>query len=169
MVLSVIFAIMWHANEREAKSKAIIHDTVIVHHTDTIQVTVPPDTVTNTVTKLVPVPQYIRDTDTITDTIVVALPFEQHFAKLEDVADVWFSGFQAKIDSAVVYRNTITEIIRQPVETPSPANMVTVTAGISDASLGYMRRIGGRVWVGASAGYSYTGVPSARATIGLQF
>lgn len=144
-------------------------DTTWFTITETKTIPSPPDTVTLTHTKVVKVPLHDTVTKTLVDSVWVSLPFEQHFANLDDVADVWYSGFQAKIDSAVVYKRTITEIIRQPYEMKPPPNLVMVQAGITDASLTYMHRLGRSVWLGASAGSTYTGIPSARASIGFQF
>lgn len=143
-------------------------DTVVKHHTDTVRIKEPPSVVTNTVTKYVQVPKYVTKTDTVIDSIMVPLPFEQHFTQLDDVADVWFSGYDAKIDSAIVYKQHTVEIIHQTKLAPLPKNMVMATAGASDASMTYMRRIG-PVWIGASAGYTYDGIPTVRGSIGIQF
>jgi hypothetical protein len=99
-----------------------VADTIRIHTVDTFRLPAPqPDTVTSIVTRYVSVPVYVRDTDTIREPAVVPLPFERRFARLEDVADVWYSGFQPRIDSAVVYRHRLTEIVRQPYEvTRSP-------------------------------------------------
>ena len=83
----------------------IVCDTI--RTTDTVRLPAPPpDTVTKTVTKVKKVPLYITTTDTVVDSVLVRLPFEQHYAMLEDVADVWYSGYEAKIDSAVVFDPT---------------------------------------------------------------
>ena len=171
LLMAVSFAFGWMTGERNANRYDLkpVPDTTWFTITETKTIPSPPDTVTNTVTKYVPVTQYIHDTDTITDTITVPLPFEQHFANLDDVADVWYSGFQAQIDSAVVYKRTVTEIIRQPYEVKPPPNLVMLQAGITDASLTYMHRLGRSVWLGASAGSTYTGIPSARLSMGIQF
>ena len=86
-------------------------DTIRIHTTDTLRIASVPDTVTTTVTRYVSVPVYIRDTDTIREPVTVPLPFEQHFARIGEVADVWFSGYDAKIDSAVAYEHHTTEIV----------------------------------------------------------
>ena len=166
MLAAVVFSVGWTMGERYAKP--LLNDTIVINTVDTLHIPSPPDTVTNTVVKYVPVPNYIHDTDTITDTILVQLPFEQHHAKLEDVADVWYSGYQAKIDSSVVYRYQTTKIVETYIQAPAAKNMVGVSAGLHDASLSYMRRIG-PMWIGASAGYTYQGTATARGTIAFQF
>ena len=166
MLLAVAFSVGWTAGERNVKP--LPNDTIVIHKVDTLRLQSPPDTVTCTVTQYVTVTNYIHDTDTITDTIQVQLPFEQHHAKLEDVADVWYSGYQAKIDSSVVYRYQTTKIVETYIQSPAAKNMVGVLAGLHDASLSYMRRIG-PIWIGASAGYTYQGTATARGTIAFQF
>lgn len=145
-------------------------DTTWFTITETKTVPSPPDTVLKTKTKIVRVPQVVtvKATDTVVDSVFVMLPFEQHFTQLEDVADVWYSGFDAKIDSAKIHRQYTTEIITQTKSTTQPRNMVMATAGATDASLGYLHRFG-PVWVGASAGYTYDGQPMVRGTVGFQF
>ena len=143
-------------------------DTVRIEHVDTCFVESQPEIITKTETKYVPVPKYITKTDTIIDSIMVPLQFEQHFARLDDMADVWFSGFQPKIDSAVVSKRHTTEIVNHYINEPAAKNMVGVSAGLHDASLMFLRRVG-PVWVGASAGYTYDGNATARGTIAFQF
>lgn len=146
-----------------------VPDTTWFTITETNTVTSPPDVIVKIKDKIVYVPLTVVEMDTTADSAKVTLPFEQHFAQLDDVADVWYSGFQAQIDSAVVYKRTVTEIIRQPYEVKPPPNLVMVQAGITDASLTYMHRLGRSVWLGASAGSTYTGIPSARVSVGFQF
>ena len=173
LVLIVILAgllggfIGYDQGKRDA-AVVIRTDTMVITTVDTCVIPSPPDTVIDTKIKYVPVPKYVTKTDTIVDSIMVPLPFERHFAKLGDVADVYFSGYEAKIDSAITYRHHTTEIIYHTIQESSPKNMITVTAGAVDASAGYMHRFG-RLWLGASAGYTYDGIPTVRGTIGYQF
>lgn len=143
-------------------------DTII--RTDTVRLPAPPpDTVTQTKTKTVKVP--LHDTVTLVDSVWVDLPFEQHFARLDSVADVWYSGYQAQIDSAIVYKHRQT-IIEQhyinPNNTKEPTNFIGLEAGIKDASLVYMHRFGS-FYVGISAGATYEGTATARGIVGFRF
>ena len=113
-------------------------DTIRIHTTDTLRIASVPDTVTTIVTRYVSVPVYIRDTDTIRETVTVPLPFEQHFARIGEVADVWFSGYQARIDSAVAYEHHTTELIRQPYEVPK---MPRLTAGVGCGAFYQEKRV----------------------------
>ncbi len=113
-------------------------DTIRIHTTDTLRIASVPDTVTTTVTRYVSVPVYIRDTDTIREPVTVPLPFEQHFARIGEVADVWFSGYQARIDSAVAYEHHTTELIRQPYEVPK---MPRLTAGVGVGAFYQEKRV----------------------------
>ena len=139
-------------------------DTVRIEHWDTTYIPSPPSVVTNTVTKTVKVPVH----DTVHDSVWVDLPFEQRYSRLEDVADVWYSGYDAQIDSAYVYKYHTYEIVHNTTVEPAAKNMVMVTAGAKDASLSYLRRIG-PVWIGAAAGYTYDGTPTVRGSLGLNF
>lgn len=144
-------------------------DTTWFTITETITVPSPPDTIMKILYKVVTVPLEAVEHDTAVDSARVTLPFERHHAAIEDVAEVWYSGFQAQIDSAVAYRHHTTEIVDHYITIQPPANLVTASAGVQDASLTYMRRLGSRFWLGASAGSTYTGQPTARAVIGFQF
>lgn len=167
IILAVIFAIGWSEGRRSVEND-IVTDTVVVHHTDTVRLTdVVHDTVTMTYTKTVHVPLVSVSHDTIVDSVWVSLPYEQHFVQLDSVADVWYSGFDAKIDSAVVYKYMTTQIITQLV-TDSRPNMIGASASIGDAALFYARRIG-PVWLGASAGMTFDRQPTIRAGIGYTF
>lgn len=131
-LIMLLFAFMWEAAERRA-SQPPVADTVRLERTDTCWLPSPPDTVTKTEYKTVLVPAGDVEIDTDVDSARVTLPFEQHHAQLEDVADVWYSGYMAKIDSARVYKTTVTEIIRQPYEVTVPKNpLLTLDVGIGN-------------------------------------
>lgn len=105
-------------------------DTVRIVTIDTFWVTTPPDTVTVTMVKYVRVPFYVTTTDTIVDSILVPLTYEQHFARLDDVADVWYSGVDATIDSARTYHRTETVTITNTVvERKAPRLTADLGAG----------------------------------------
>lgn len=145
--------------------QTVTHDTI--YQTDTVRLPAPPpDTVTKTVTKVVKVP--LHDTVTLVDSVWVELPFEQHFSRLEDVADVWYSGYQAKIDSATIYRHQQTIIEKHYIERPAKDNIIGIEAGTKDAGILYLHRLGA-FHVGFSAGTTYTGEPTARGIVGYQF
>lgn len=111
------FGVYRYGYNRGTKSvRPLPADTVVVNHTDTFCVTLPPDTVTQVYYKTVRVPQDALEADDVVDSIGVTLPYERHFASLDSVADVWYSGYDARIDSAVVYKRYTTQIIRQPYE-----------------------------------------------------
>ena len=144
----------------------IVCDTI--RTTDTVRLPAPPpDTVTKTVTKVKKVPLYITTTDTVVDSVLVRLPFEQHYAMLEDVADVWYSGYEAKIDSAVVYKHQQTIIETRYIEQQGKYNIIGVEAGTKDISLMYLRRFGSSFYAGFSAGCTYDGNATARGGIGI--
>lgn len=78
---------------------------------DTVKVT---DTIaiirftTDTVIKTVKVPFFVAVHDTLVDSVWVDIPIERHLASIPDTADIWYSGFQAKIDSMRFYQQTTT-------------------------------------------------------------
>lgn len=129
-VLAILVALMggvagW--SMRGARIEPPTTDTIRIHTIDTLRIASVPDTVTSIVTRYVSVPVYIRDTDTIREPVTVPLLFEQHFARIGEVADVWFSGYQARIDSAVAYEHHTTEIIHH---LPDVRKMSRLTAGV---------------------------------------
>ena len=113
-------------------------DTIRIHTTDTLRIASVPDTVTTTVTRYVSVPVYIRDTDTIREPVTVPLPFEQHFARIGEVADVWFSGYQARIDSAVAYEHHTTEFVNHFADV---SKIPRLTAGVGCGAFYQEKRV----------------------------
>lgn len=97
---------------RGEKIQPPVTDTVVIRTVDTLTVTERiRDTVTKTYYKTIQVPFHVVEVDTVVDSARVTLPYERHFASLDSVADVWYSGYDAKIDSAVVYKHHTTEIV----------------------------------------------------------
>lgn len=142
-------------------------DTVVIHTIDTITLTEKiHDTTTLTYYKTIQVPFTVVEVDTVVDSVRITLPYERHFASLDSVADVWYSGYDAKIDSARVYKYSTTNYIY--VREKQRNNLVGASAGLHDAALFYMHDFG-RFAVGASAGYTYKGQPTARAVVGWRF
>ena len=120
-LLVVSFIVGYHV--RDGQIQPPVADTVRIDHWDTTYIPSPPDTIKSVEEKPVPVPYYIKDTDTVHDSVLVVLPFEHHFAQLDSVADIWFSGYQTKIDSAIVYKHYLTQIIKQPYEVTKPPRL----------------------------------------------
>lgn len=111
------FSIGWWAKGKQVGNVQIIPDTITIHHWDTSYIPSPPDTITKTEYKNVPVPFYIKgDTDTIIDSVLIPLLFEHHLTHVENVCDIYHSGFQSSIDSVVAYHQLITQILKQPPE-----------------------------------------------------
>lgn len=125
MFVSGILGGLLGYNRGKAVCESYVPDTVRIETTDTCYLPSPPDTVTNVITKVVTVPLSDVEVDNDVDSARVSLPFEQHQAHLEDVADVWVSGYMVKIDSAVVYKHHTTEIIRQPYEVARTPRLTT--------------------------------------------
>ncbi len=151
----------------EQPEPTIIRDTI--RTTDTVRLPAPPpEVITQVKIKEVKVPASDVEIDTDVDSARVALPFEQHHAQLGDVADVWYSGYDAKIDSATIYKHQQTVIEQHYITQPAPSNIIGLEAGAKDASLLYIHRFG-KVHVGFSAGSTYEGQPTARGFIGIQF
>lgn len=126
-------------NRGKAGCHGIEPDTIRIHTTDTVILTEKiHDTITHTFFKTIQVPFYVVEVDTVVDSVRVTLPYERHFASLDSVAGVWYSGYDAKIDSAVVYKHTITQIIKQPYEVPKTPRL---TAGVGCGAFYQEKRV----------------------------
>lgn len=101
---------------RGEKIQPPVADTITIDHWDTTYLPSPPDTVTSEEKIPVPVPYYIKETDTVHDSVLVVLPYEHHHAQVDSLLDIWYSGYQTKIDSIVAYKHLTTQIIKQPYE-----------------------------------------------------
>jgi hypothetical protein len=142
VVLAVMLALVggvagW--SMRGARIEPPATDTIRIHTVDTIRIASVPDTVTNTVTKFLNVPVYIVDTDTIFEPVMVPISIEHHFARIGEVADVWFSGYDAKIDSAVAYEHHTTEIVNHIADVSKM--MPRLTAGVGCGAIYAERRV----------------------------
>lgn len=115
-----------------------VTDTIRIHTTDTLHIASVPDTVTNTVTRYVSVPVYVRHTDTIVEEVMVPIPIEHHFTRIGEVADVWFSGYDARIDSAVAYQHHTTEIVNHVIDANK---MPRLTAGVGCGAMYADKRV----------------------------
>jgi hypothetical protein len=141
VVLAVMLALVAGVagcSMRGARIEPPTTDTIRIHTVDTILTVSVPDTVTLTETKFVPVPVYVRDTDTIVEEVMVPIPIEHHFARIGEVADVWFSGYGAKIDSAVAYEHHTTEIVNHVIDANK---MPRLTAGVGCGAIYAERRV----------------------------
>lgn len=151
----------------EQPEPIIIRDTI--RTTDTVRLPAPPpEVITQVKIKEVKVPASDVEIDTDVDSARVALPFEQHFTRLDDVADLWYSGYDAKIDSAIIYKHQQTVIEQHYITQPAKPNIIAVEAGVKDASVMYMRQLGS-FYIGISAGTTYEGTATAKGIVGFRF
>lgn len=101
-------------------------DTIVKVRVDTVTLVEPRiDTLIRIVDRLYPVT--VHDTIVKGDTLYIRLPYEHRYYALPDTLEVWYSGVDPKIDSAILYYNHTTEIIRHPYEVPK---MPRVTLGV---------------------------------------
>lgn len=116
VLVSIGFAAGWKvAHPSHAPQTEIVHDTIV--KVDTCNVILPPDTITKTELKTVYVPQ--TSIVTVNDsTYGVELPYEQHHFSIPDTMDVWYSGYDSRIDSVKYYNRTTTIEIHDVVEAP---------------------------------------------------
>ena len=168
-VLFAAFVLGLRVGSRTAQQPEpiVTHDTIRTIDTVTLPAP-PPEVITKTEIKEVKVPVIAATTDTVVDSVLVQLPFEQHFIRLDDVADLWYSGYNAKIDSTIIYKHQQTIVENHYITQPSPANIICLEAGARDASLLYIHRFGS-FYAGFSAGSTYEGTATARGVIGFQF
>lgn len=167
LVAGILGGIIGYGHGKRSVVPTEVVKTDTIRTTDTIKLPAPPpDTVTLTKVKTVKVP--LHDTVTLVDSVWVDLPFEQHFARLDSVADVWYSGYQAQIDSAIVYKRSQTIVEKHYITPPAKPNIIAVEAGTKDASIMYMRQFGS-FYVGISAGTTYEGTATAKGIVGFRF
>jgi hypothetical protein len=165
----IIGGIIGYDNGKCAVPQTEFVRTETIRTTDTVRLPAPPpDTVTKTVIKVKKVPLYIATADTVVDSVLVQLPFEQHFTHLDSVAGLWYSGYEAKIDSAIIYKRSQTVIEQHYITPPAKPNIIALEAGAKDASVMYMRQFGS-FYVGIAAGTTYEGTATARGIVGFRF
>ena len=122
---------------RGEKMQPIVNDTIRIERVDTVTL------VGNKVDTLIcyvnrPYPVAVTDTIWHNDTMFVQLPYEHRHLHRPDTLDVWYSGVDARIDSATVYYHHTTELIRQPYEVPK---MPRLTAGVGCGAIYQEKRV----------------------------
>ena len=124
----------------EKKQPPPVPDTTWFTLTDTVTLVGPRDSLTRIVWK--PYPVAAHDTTFVirhtTDSIFIMLPYEHRHLHRPDTLDVWYSGVDARIDSATVYYHHTTELIRQPYEVPKTPRL---TAGLGCGAMYAEKRV----------------------------
>ena len=129
------FSVGWLARERHIAPP--VADTIRIEKVDTVTLA------GNKVDTLIcyvnrPYPVAVTDTIWHNDTMFVQLPYEHRHLHRPDTLDVWYSGVDARIDSATVYYHHTTELIRQPYEVPK---MPRLTAGVGCGAIYQEKRV----------------------------
>lgn len=138
MLAGCIIGGMAGYNRGKDSFKPLQPDTIRIETIDTCWILSPPDTVTQVFTKVVKVPVYEPETEhgsdePVTDSTWAVLNYEQHLAHIDSIADVYVSGYDVKIDSAIVYKHHTTEIINQPYEVQIPKQpLLTLDMGVGN-------------------------------------
>lgn len=118
-----------------------VADTTWFTLTDTVTLVGPRDSLTRIVWK--PYPVAIHDTTLVirhtTDSIFVMLPYEHRHLHRPDTLDVWYSGVDARIDSATVYYHHTTEIVNHIAEVSKM--MPSLTAGVGCGAIYQEKRV----------------------------
>ena len=161
---------LFEQNEPQ-RDTTTVEDTIKVKPAEPTNPTEPPavkDSVIGEEPK--PLPITVHDTCWEHDTCYVFVNIAHHHTNVPGIADIWYSGFDARIDSMNFYQQTkyITERVEVPVEGLRYNNTISIVAGFNDASVMYTRRLG-RFVIGASAGYDYDRHATARAVVGFSF
>lgn len=115
-----------------------VPDTTWFTLTDTVTLVGPRDSLTRIVWKPYPVHDttfVIRHT---TDSIFIMLPYEHRHLHRPDTLDVWYSGVDARIDSATVYYHHITEVINHFADV---SKMPRLTAGVGCGAFYQEKRV----------------------------
>ena len=117
-----------------------VSDTTWFTLTDTVTLVGQRDSLTRIVWK--PYPVAVHDTTFVirhtTDSIFVMLPYEHRHLHRPDTLDVWYSGVDARIDSATVYYHHTTEIIHH---LPDVKKMPRMTAGVGCGAFYQEKRV----------------------------
>ena len=118
-----------------------VADTTWFTLTDTVTLVGPRDSLTRIAWK--PYPVAIHDTTLVirhtTDSIFITLPYQhRHFSK-PDTLDVWYSGVDARIDSATVYYHHTTEIVNHIADVSKM--MPRLTAGVGCGAFYQEKRV----------------------------
>lgn len=121
MIAGCIIGGMAGYNRGKDSFKPLQPDTIRIETIDTCWILSPPDTVTQVFTKVVKVPVYEPETEhgsdePVTDSTWAVLTYEQHFTHIDNVCDIYHSGYDSKIDSVIAYKHHTTQIIKQPYE-----------------------------------------------------
>jgi hypothetical protein len=143
-VLAILVALMggvagWCMRGGE-KQPLPVADTVVITTTDTVTLVGPRDTLVRIAWK--PYPVAVHDTTFVirhtTDSIFVMLPYEHRHLHRPDTLDVWYSGVDARIDSATVYYQHTTEIVHH---LPDVRKMPRLTAGVGCGAIYQEKRV----------------------------
>lgn len=117
-----------------------VPDTTWFTFTDTVTLVGPRDSLTRIVWK--PYPVAVHDTTFVirhtTDSIFITLPYEHRHLHRPDTLDVWYSGVDARIDSAKVYDHHTTKIINHIAEV---SKMPRLTAGVGVGAMYAEKRV----------------------------
>jgi len=115
-----------------------VSDTTWFTLTDTVTLVGPRDSLTRIAWK----PYPVHDTTFIirhtTDSIFVMLPYEHRHLHRPDTLDVWYSGVDARIDSATVYYHHTTEIVHH---LPDVRKKPRLTAGVGCGAIYQEKRV----------------------------
>ena len=133
------FAAGWKI--RGEKMQPPVADTIRIERVDTVTLVEPRDTLIRYVWK--PYPVAVHDTTLIhhhtTDSIWISLPYEHRYMAKEDTLEVWYSGVDARIDSATVYYHHTTEIVNHIAEVSKM--MPRLTAGVGCGAFYQEKRV----------------------------
>jgi hypothetical protein len=133
------FAAGWcMRGENNRQQPPPVPDTTWFTLTDTVTLVGPRDSLTRIVWKPYPVHDttfVIRHT---TDSVFVMLPYEHRHLHRPDTLDVWYSGVDARIDSATVYYHHTTEIVHH---LPDVRKMPRLTAGVGCGAIYQEKRV----------------------------
>lgn len=117
--LSIIsFSVVEFLKFKEDSFDGISRDTIVVERIDTVTIV---EARVDTLIRIVNRPYIVAVHDKIgrTDSVLVMLPYEQRHYSEPDVLEVWYSGIDPTIDSAVVYNRHTVEIIKDVHDIPA--------------------------------------------------
>lgn len=107
-------------------------------------------------------------TDTVHDTVYVAIPISQYHFGINNLADIYVSGYDVTLDSTNFHLKEIHTVQTVTLKEPKYRNFIGADVGFYDASILYIRQFG-RISVGFSAGYTYDRHATAHGVVGWNF
>lgn len=140
------------------------HDTVTI--TNTIKVdNFIHDTVTEIAYKIKYFP-IVDSTNQVVDTNFVEVPIEYHHYSKPDTCDIYYHGYEAALDSVLIYSKT--QFITTINYIEPAKNLIQLNVSNFSSSVSYSRRVN-NFFLGGGVGFNYQKQPEVSLHVGYSF